>query len=77
MKISVTAAKSKLAELVMRAQAGAEVVLTRDGQPVVRLVPVRAPSGRQTRRKLLEAVRSSGGQGDSGTERGAEPGFSL
>ena len=59
MKISVTAAKNKLAELVRRAEAGAEVVLTRHGQPVVRLVPVKAPSGREARRKLLEAVRSS------------------
>ena len=59
MRISVTEAKGKLTDLVRRAEAGAEVVLTRHGQPAVRLVPVKTPSGREARKKLLESVRSS------------------
>lgn len=40
MNVSVSDAKAQLLELVRRAQAGDEVVLTRHGQPAVRLVPV-------------------------------------
>ena len=41
MQISVTDAKAKLTELVRRAEAGDEIVLTRHGQPTARLVPIR------------------------------------
>ena len=37
MKISVTKAKGHLAELVRRAEAGEEIILTRHGQPAARL----------------------------------------
>lgn len=37
-------AKTKLSQLVERAQAGEEIVIARNGTPVARLVPV-APSG--------------------------------
>jgi prevent-host-death family protein len=60
MQISVTGAKGQLTELVRRAQAGEEIVLTRHGQPVVRLVAVQAVPDRATRRKVLEAVRRAG-----------------
>lgn len=60
MKISVTEAKGLLTELVRRAEAGDEVVLTRHGHAAVRLVPVKAATDRQSRRALLEAVRASG-----------------
>ncbi len=39
MRVTVTAAKGQLTELVRRAQAGEEVVLTRHGHAAVRLVP--------------------------------------
>lgn len=60
MKVSVTDAKGQLTELVRRAQAGDEIVLTRHGQAVVRLTPMTAPSSRKTRRALLEKVRIAG-----------------
>jgi prevent-host-death family protein len=60
MKISVTDAKAQLTNLVRRAEAGDEVILTRHGHAAVRLVPVNpVPDGR-SRRALLEAVRRSG-----------------
>ncbi len=37
-------AKTKLSQLVERAQAGEDVVITRNGKPVARLVPVEQPS---------------------------------
>jgi len=58
-RVSVTAAEGQLSELVRRAEAGEEVVLTRHGHAAVRLVPVNAPSDRKTRKALLEAVRAS------------------
>ena len=60
MRIAVTNAKGQLTELIRRAEAGEEVVLTRHGQAVVRLVPVGVPVAPEARRKLLEAARASG-----------------
>jgi prevent-host-death family protein len=60
MQVSVTEAKGQLTELVRRAEAGDEVILTRHGHPAVRLVPVKAVSDRRSRRALLEAARTSG-----------------
>jgi prevent-host-death family protein len=60
MQVSVTEAKGQLTELVRRAEAGDEVILTRHGHAAVRLVPVKAASDRKARRALLEAVRASG-----------------
>ena len=60
MRLSVTEAKGQLTELVRRAEAGEEVILTRHGQPAVRLVPmVVAPTG-EARQRLLQAVRAAG-----------------
>ena len=53
-------AKGQLTELVRRAEAGDEVVLTCHGLPAVRLVPIRSAPNARARRKLLEAVRTSG-----------------
>jgi prevent-host-death family protein len=60
MQISVTDAKARLTDLVRRAEAGDEVVLTRHGQPAVRLVPVKTMPDREARRKLLEEVGIAG-----------------
>ncbi len=60
MKISVTDAKGQLTELVRRAEAGDEVILTRHGQDAVRLVPVKRAVDKASRRALLEAVRTAG-----------------
>ena len=59
MHVSVTAAKEQLTELVRRAEAGDEIILTRHGHAAVRLVPIKAATSRQGRRALLEAVRAS------------------
>ncbi len=40
MYINVTEAKARLTELIRRAEAGEEVVLTRHGQPAVKLTAV-------------------------------------
>jgi len=54
MRISVTEAKGQLTELVRRAEAGDEVILTRHGEEVVRLMPVKkARLSAEARRKLL------------------------
>jgi prevent-host-death family protein len=60
MQIPVTDAKGQLTELVRRAEAGDEVILTRHGHAVVRLVPVKAVPDKKSRRALLEAARTSG-----------------
>jgi prevent-host-death family protein len=60
MKVSVSDAKAQLTELIRRAEAGDEVILTRRGQAAVRLVPVKAVGTRKARRALLETVRAAG-----------------
>jgi prevent-host-death family protein len=57
--VSVTEAKGQLTELVRRAEAGDEVILTRHGHAAVRLVPVKAASDRKSRQALLEGVRTT------------------
>lgn len=42
MKVSVRAAESNLSELIAAALAGEEVVISKDGKPLVRVVPVEA-----------------------------------
>ena len=60
MRISVMAAKGRLTEFVRRAETGDEVVLTRHGRPIVRLVAIRAERHRKSRGALLESVRAVG-----------------
>ncbi|MER8466304.1 type II toxin-antitoxin system prevent-host-death family antitoxin [Mesorhizobium sp. M1396] len=60
MQVSVTDAKGQLTELVRRAEAGDEVILTRHGHAAVRLVPIKAMLDKVGRRALLEAVRAAG-----------------
>jgi len=59
MRISVTQAKGQLTELVRRAEAGDEIILTRHGHAAVRLAPVKAAPDRRSRRALIEAVQAS------------------
>jgi prevent-host-death family protein len=43
-QVGMHEAKTKLSQLVERALAGEDVVITRNGKPVARLVPVEPPS---------------------------------
>lgn len=67
MQVSVSDAKGQLTELVRRAEAGDEIILTRHGHAAVRLVPVRPMPDRKSRRALLEAVcAAAAGKATSG-----------
>jgi prevent-host-death family protein len=57
-QISVSEAKGQLTDLVRRAEAGEEIIVTRHGHPAVRLTPARSRTTPSARRKLLEAVRT-------------------
>ena len=59
MRISVSEAKAQLTELVRRAEAGDEVILTRHGHPAVRLTPVNEAPVRTGRRALLEDIMAN------------------
>jgi prevent-host-death family protein len=58
MQLAVSEAKAKLTDLVRRAEAGEEVILTRHGQAVVRLVPVRLRPDASQRARLIAMVRA-------------------
>src|SRR5687768_6388243 len=68
MEISVTDARAQLAELVRRAEAGDEIVLTRDGHPVVKLTRVRTRPDRTARRAALEEWRAAGANASPGPD---------
>lgn len=57
MQLAITDAKARLTDLVRRAEAGEEVVLTRHGHAVVRLVAMHAKASAEYRAKLIDAVR--------------------
>jgi prevent-host-death family protein len=59
--MSITDAKAQLTDLVRRAEAGDEIVLTRHGRPAARLVAIRVAGTRKQRRAVLEAARKAGG----------------
>lgn len=58
MRISVSEAKAQLTDLVRRAEAGDEIILTRHGQPAVRIVAVRDQPDRAARAALLRQIRA-------------------
>lgn len=57
MQVSVSDAKAQLTDLVRRAEAGDDIVLTRHGQPTVRLVAVRTAGDSKARRRIMETAR--------------------
>jgi prevent-host-death family protein len=56
MLVSVSDAKGQLTELVRRAEAGDEVVLTRHGKAVARLVPMSKRPTQQEKLSILEKI---------------------
>jgi len=59
MEISVTEAKAQLTDLVRRAEAGEDVVLTRHGQPVARIAPMKRMTDPEARLKLIREIQDS------------------
>lgn len=60
MQVAISQAKGRLTDLVRRAEAGEEVILTRHGKAVVRLIAVEQPEvSADERWALLVALRGS------------------
>jgi prevent-host-death family protein len=60
MNISVTDAKAQFTELVRRAEAGEEVVLTRHGKPAVKLVAVKRKPTAADKHALMTRIMEEG-----------------
>jgi prevent-host-death family protein len=58
MEIGAFEAKNRLAALLDRVQEGEEIVITRHGKPVARLVPPRAAADRPQARAAAERIRA-------------------
>jgi len=58
MQLAITEAKARLTDLVRRAEAGEEIVLTRHGHAVVRLVAMHSKTSAKSRAELIDAVRA-------------------
>lgn len=54
MEVNVHEAKTRLSQLIVKAEDGEEVIIARNGKPAVRLVPV-APVARTPRSKMIGA----------------------
>ena len=66
-QIGIFEAKNRVSELVERAARGEEIVITRRGEQVARLMPPRAPDALGQARSLAARIRSSRvGQGLGG-----------
>jgi prevent-host-death family protein len=60
MRISVSAAKAQLTDLVRQAEQGEEVVLTRHGKDVARIAAIKTrPLDRDARLRILETARAA------------------
>ena len=57
MVVGIHEAKSKLSQLIEKAKAGEEVILTRRGRPVAKIVNV-APASKRNRMALLREIRA-------------------
>ncbi len=68
MRMSITEAKAQLTDLVRRAEAGDEVVLTRHGRPAVRLVPIAAGRSVEERRAALQRARGAAAKAVPGAD---------
>lgn len=55
-KIQLFEAKARLSELVDRAEAGRETVITRRGRAVARLVPVQAAGAKSANAKVIDSI---------------------
>lgn len=60
MDIPVSDAKGQLTDLVRRAEHGEDIVLTRHGRPVARLVALAEHPSRADRHAILAAARAEG-----------------
>ena len=49
--VNIHAAKSNLSELIAQAEAGADIVIARNGKPAVRLVPVKKGKAKRPDRR--------------------------
>lgn len=58
MQLAITDAKARLTDLVRRAEAGEEIVLTRHGHAVARLVAVRPRTLVKDRAAQIAAIRA-------------------
>ena len=66
-------AKTKLAELLDKVEAGETVTITRRGKAVARLVPVEQPDERARRRAAIDEII----RWRVGKDRGAKPGSTI
>ena len=57
MKIGIYEAKSRLSELLEKVRSGKDVVITRHGEPVAKLVPMNPPT-RPDRARAVREVRA-------------------
>lgn len=58
MELAITEAKARLTDLVRRAENGEDVVLTRHGHAVARLVAIRHKPSARDRARLIAAIRA-------------------
>ena len=57
MEIGAFEAKNKLSSLLERAERGEEIIITRRGKPVARLVPMQGVADREKAREAMQRIR--------------------
>lgn len=69
MRLNILEAKNRLSELVRAAHAGKEVVIARNGRPMVRLVPIAEAAGLKGFGSLKSVRGATGGAFTRAAER--------
>lgn len=59
MDIALSDAKAQLTDLVRRAEAGEEIVLTRHGTPVARIAAIKPQLSPEQKKARIDAIRAS------------------
>lgn len=60
MYVAVSEAKAQLTDLVRRAEGGEDIVISRRGEPAVRLVPIKRAPSAEAKRRILDEIMASG-----------------
>ena len=58
MRLTVTEAKARLTDIIRQAEAGENIILTRHGKEVARIVGMRKRPNAEARRKVIETMRA-------------------
>ena len=59
MEVAISDAKAQLTDLVRRAESGEEIILTRHGNAVATIAPLKAKPSAEQKKQAIDAIRAA------------------